>query len=185
MSLHFGEDDRFVSLEEVAAIEAALGARPAWRSTVSRRKHGFAQADVPAYDKARRICGRTSTDNARTPRLTGPSHRLERIVETNVALMVCVRQRCRRQTRFLSVLSAVPRQNHISPLTSVEYWRARHVDQRAFRSRAVPVWGGLGDRIGRKKMVVRSSVASGIAMALMGLCTTPGNARRTRALGCV
>jgi carboxymethylenebutenolidase len=53
MSLHFGEDDRFVSLEEVAAIEAALGGRPGVEIyRYPGAKHGFAQADVPAYDKA-------------------------------------------------------------------------------------------------------------------------------------
>jgi carboxymethylenebutenolidase len=51
MSLHFGEDDRFISLDEVAAIEAAYRTQP--QVEIYRypgAKHGFAQADVPAYD---------------------------------------------------------------------------------------------------------------------------------------
>jgi carboxymethylenebutenolidase len=53
LSLHFGEDDRFVSLDEVAAIEAAHASEAG--AEIYRypgAKHGFAQADVPSYDKA-------------------------------------------------------------------------------------------------------------------------------------
>jgi carboxymethylenebutenolidase len=51
MSLHFGEDDRFISLDEVSTIEAAYQSQP--QVEIYRypgAKHGFAQADVPAYD---------------------------------------------------------------------------------------------------------------------------------------
>jgi carboxymethylenebutenolidase len=51
MSLHFGEDDRFVPLEEVDAIERAHRAQSAVEIyRYPGAKHGFAQADVPAYD---------------------------------------------------------------------------------------------------------------------------------------
>jgi carboxymethylenebutenolidase len=52
LSLHFGEDDRFVPLEEVAAIEEAhRGVRGFESYRYPGAKHGFAQADVPAYDE--------------------------------------------------------------------------------------------------------------------------------------
>jgi len=51
MSLHFGAEDRFVPLDEVAAIEAAFRAKPYVEIyRYPGAKHGFAQGDVPAYD---------------------------------------------------------------------------------------------------------------------------------------
>jgi DHA1 family multidrug resistance protein-like MFS transporter len=74
-------------------------------------------------------------------------------------------------------------QNHVSPLTSVEYWAGAIMSISALSGALLsPVWGGLGDRIGRKNMVMRSSIANVVAMALMGLCTTPWEMFGVRAL---
>jgi len=45
-----------------------------------------------------------------------------------------------------------------------------------------PIWGVLGDRFGRKQMVVRSMVGGAIAVGLMGLVQTPGQLVGTRLL---
>jgi len=45
-----------------------------------------------------------------------------------------------------------------------------------------PIWGGIGDRTGRKAMVLRSSIASSITMATIGLCTAPWEVFGVRAL---
>ena len=37
-----------------------------------------------------------------------------------------------------------------------------------------PIWGALGDRVGRKPMVLRAAFAVAVAMALMPLAPTPG-----------
>ncbi|MHB0856347.1 MAG: MFS transporter [Anaerolineae bacterium] len=39
---------------------------------------------------------------------------------------------------------------------------------------ATPIWGVLGDRFGRKLMLVRSMIATFLVLALMGLAQTPG-----------
>ena len=53
MSLHFGDDDRFVPNEEVAAIAAAHAAQPAVEIyRYAGAKHGFAQSEAAAYDPA-------------------------------------------------------------------------------------------------------------------------------------
>jgi carboxymethylenebutenolidase len=52
MSLHFGEDDRFVPNTEVDAIEAAFRGTPAVEIyRYPGAKHGFMQADSAAYDE--------------------------------------------------------------------------------------------------------------------------------------
>jgi DHA1 family multidrug resistance protein-like MFS transporter len=92
-----------------------------------------------------------------------------------LALMVCVQM-----TMSASIQVSVPFfpqfliQNHVFPLTSVEYWTGAILSASALSAALLsPVWGGIGDRVGRKTMVLRSSLASGLAMELMGLCTTP------------
>ncbi|MHB1293860.1 MAG: MFS transporter [Anaerolineae bacterium] len=39
---------------------------------------------------------------------------------------------------------------------------------------ATPIWGALGDRFGRKLMLVRAMIATCLVLALMGLAQTPG-----------
>jgi carboxymethylenebutenolidase len=53
MSLHFGEDDRFVPNTEVDAIEAAFRGKPAVEIyRYAGAKHGFVQSESAAYDAA-------------------------------------------------------------------------------------------------------------------------------------
>jgi DHA1 family multidrug resistance protein-like MFS transporter len=92
-----------------------------------------------------------------------------------LALMVCVQA-----TMSASIQVSVPFfpqfliENHVFPLTSVEYWTGVIISASALSAAVLsPVWGAVGDRVGRKTMVLRSSLASGLAMELMGLCTTP------------
>ena len=47
---------------------------------------------------------------------------------------------------------------------------------------ATPVWGVLGDRFGRKQMVVRSMAGGAIAVGLMGVVVTPEQFTATRLL---
>jgi DHA1 family multidrug resistance protein-like MFS transporter len=92
-----------------------------------------------------------------------------------LALMVCVQA-----TMSASIQIPVPffpqflEQNGVFPLTHVEYWSGAILSVSALSAAVFsPIWGGLGDRIGRKTMVLRSSLASGVALGLMGLCTLP------------
>src|SRR5579875_493022 len=59
----------------------------------------------------------------------------------------------------------------VHPLQPVEYWTATILSINAiFSALASPFWGHLSDRVGRKAMVLRSSIAVGLTMAAMGLC---------------
>lgn len=92
-----------------------------------------------------------------------------------LALMVCVQATMSAQNTI-----AVPffpqfiEQNGVTQLSSVEFWAGAIISASALTSAVFsPIWGGIGDRIGRKKMVVRSSIAASITMGIMGLCTAP------------
>jgi MFS transporter, DHA1 family, multidrug resistance protein len=62
----------------------------------------------------------------------------------------------------------------VRPLSVVEYWTGAILAVSALSGAIFsPIWGALGDRVGRKRMVLRSSFASCISMVLMGISTTP------------
>lgn len=63
-------------------------------------------------------------------------------------------------------------ENGVHPLQSVEVWSGALQAVSPLASAIFsPIWGGIGDRIGRKKMVLRSAIASSIGFLLMGFCT--------------
>jgi DHA1 family multidrug resistance protein-like MFS transporter len=65
-------------------------------------------------------------------------------------------------------------QNGVFPLTNIEFWSGAILSASALSSALFsPLWGRVGDRIGRKKMVIRSSIAASVAMGLTGICTSP------------
>ena len=65
-------------------------------------------------------------------------------------------------------------QNGVHPISSVEYWAGAILAASPLTSALfAPIWGGIGDRIGRKKMVLRSSIATSLTFIFMGFCTTP------------
>ena len=71
----------------------------------------------------------------------------------------------------------------VHPLERVEYWAGAIISVSALSAAIFsPIWGGIGDRTGRKAMVLRSSVASSIAMSIMGFCATPLELFGVRAL---
>ena len=73
--------------------------------------------------------------------------------------------------------------NGVHPLSSVEFWAGAILSGSALTSAVFsPVWGGVGDRIGRKKMVWRSAFASAITMTLMSFCTAPWQMLALRAI---
>lgn len=58
----------------------------------------------------------------------------------------------------------------IKPLPQVEYWTGAITAINSLTSALfAPFWGTLADRVGRKAMVIRSSLAVAIATALMGI----------------
>ena len=62
----------------------------------------------------------------------------------------------------------------VHPIAQVEYWTGAIIASNALSSAIFsPIWGAIGDRTGRKAMVLRSAIAVGAATALMGFCTTP------------
>lgn len=62
----------------------------------------------------------------------------------------------------------------VHPTAAAEYWAGTIFASGALTGAIfAPFLGGIGDRIGRKPMVLRSSLTVCLAMALMGLCTTP------------
>ncbi|HEV8022475.1 MAG TPA: MFS transporter [Candidatus Lustribacter sp.] len=74
-------------------------------------------------------------------------------------------------------------QNGVHPLSSVEFWAGAILSASALTSAVFsPVWGGVGDRIGRKKMVWRSALASAITMTLMSFCTAAWQMLALRAI---
>lgn len=74
-------------------------------------------------------------------------------------------------------------QNGVHPISSVEYWAGAILAVTPLSSAVfAPIWGGVGDRIGRKKMVLRSSIATSLAFILMGFCTTPWQMLGLRAI---
>lgn len=71
----------------------------------------------------------------------------------------------------------------VQPLARVEYWAGAIISVSALSAALFsPVWGHIGDRTGRKAMVLRSSIASSITMATIGFCTTPWELFGVRAL---
>ena len=72
-------------------------------------------------------------------------------------------------------------QNGVHPISNVEYWAgAIQASGPLFGALFSPYWGGVGDRIGRKKMVLRSAIASSVAFIVTGFCTNPGEMFATR-----
>lgn len=72
-------------------------------------------------------------------------------------------------------------QNGVHPISNVEYWAgAIQASGPLFAALFSPYWGGVGDRIGRKKMVLRSAIASSVAFIVTGICTNPGEMLATR-----
>ncbi len=64
--------------------------------------------------------------------------------------------------------------NGVFPLANVEFWSGAILAASPLMSALFsPIWGRVGDRIGRKKMVLRSSIAASLAMGLTGVCTMP------------
>jgi len=62
----------------------------------------------------------------------------------------------------------------VQPLAQVEYWTGAILAAGSLSSAIfAPIWGAVGDRTGRKAMVLRSAIAVGLATALMGFCSTP------------
>lgn len=71
----------------------------------------------------------------------------------------------------------------VQPLTSVEYWTGAILAASSLSSAIfAPIWGAVGDRTGRKAMVLRSAVAVGLATGLLGFCTSPLELLGVRAL---
>lgn len=72
-------------------------------------------------------------------------------------------------------------QNGVHPISHVEYWAgAIQASGPLFGALFSPYWGGVGDRIGRKRMVWRSALASSVAFIVTGFCTNPGEMFATR-----
>jgi MFS transporter, DHA1 family, multidrug resistance protein len=101
-----------------------------------------------------------------------------------LAVMVCVQA-------LMSAQNSTPvpffpqflEQNGVFPISNVEFWAGAILSASALSSAVFATyWGGIGDRIGRKKMVLRSSIAVSIAMGLTGLCTMPWEMLGLRAL---
>ncbi len=62
----------------------------------------------------------------------------------------------------------------VQPMSQVYYWTGAILASGSLSSAIfAPIWGAIGDRTGRKAMVLRSSIAVGATMALMGICQTP------------
>jgi len=89
--------------------------------------------------------------------------------------MVCVQATMSAQNTIVTpFFPQFLEQNGVFPLSNVEYWAGAILSASALSAALFsPVWGGIGDRIGRKKMVWRSAFASAISMTLMSFCTTP------------
>jgi DHA1 family multidrug resistance protein-like MFS transporter len=92
-----------------------------------------------------------------------------------LTLMVCVQAVMSAQIYYSSpFFPQFLEQNGVFPLNRVEVWAGAILSASALSSAVLsPIWGGIGDRIGRKQMVWRSAIASSCAMGLTGLCTTP------------
>ena len=79
---------------------------------------------------------------------------------------------------FHAALILVPyyiQQMGISDTRAVSSWTGAYqaVGAVAFAI-ATPLWGTLGDRYGRKLMLVRAMIATTVVLVLMGLARTPG-----------
>jgi DHA1 family multidrug resistance protein-like MFS transporter len=92
-----------------------------------------------------------------------------------LALMVCVQAVMSAQIYYSSpFFPQFLEANGVFPLSNVEVWSGAILSASALSSAVFsPIWGGIGDRIGRKQMVWRSAIAASFAMGLTGLCTAP------------
>jgi DHA1 family multidrug resistance protein-like MFS transporter len=92
-----------------------------------------------------------------------------------LALMVCVQVSVSASNSFSTpFLPLYLVQLGVHPAAATEYWAGTIFASGALTGAIfAPFLGGIGDRIGRKPMVLRSSLTVCLAMALMGLCTTP------------
>jgi DHA1 family multidrug resistance protein-like MFS transporter len=92
-----------------------------------------------------------------------------------LTLMVCVQAAMSAQIYYSApFFPQFLEQNGVFPLSNVEFWAGAILSASALSSALFsPIWGGLADRVGRKKMVWRSAIASTVAMGLTGICTTP------------
>lgn len=71
----------------------------------------------------------------------------------------------------------------VHPIGQVEYWTGIIISVNSLLAAvASPFWGHLSDRVGRKAMVLRSAIAVGATMALMGLCNNVWELLGTRVL---
>lgn len=92
-----------------------------------------------------------------------------------LVLMVCVQAVISAQSYYSTpFFPQFLEANGVFPLTAVEFWSGAIIAASALSAAVFsPMWGGLADRVGRKKMVVRSAIAASVAMGLTGMCTTP------------
>ena len=92
-----------------------------------------------------------------------------------LVLMVCVQATMSAQIYYSApFFPQFLEQNGVFPITAVEFWSGAILAASALSSAVFsPLWGGVADRVGRKKMVIRSAIAASVAMGLTGICTTP------------
>jgi len=91
--------------------------------------------------------------------------------QRTLTLMVCVQAAMSAQIYYSSpFFPQFLEANGVHPIASVEFWAGAILAASALSSAVFsPLWGGIGDRIGRKKMVWRSAIAASLAMGLTGL----------------
>jgi DHA1 family multidrug resistance protein-like MFS transporter len=71
----------------------------------------------------------------------------------------------------------------VQPLSQVANWTGIIMASNSLSAAVfAPIWGMVGDRTGRKAMVLRSAIAVGLSTGLMGFCTTPLELFGVRAL---
>jgi MFS transporter, DHA1 family, multidrug resistance protein len=92
-----------------------------------------------------------------------------------LVLMVCVQAVMSAQIYYSApFFPQFLEENGVFPLTAVEFWSGAILAASALSAAVFsPMWGAVADRVGRKKMVVRSAIAASVAMGLTGICTTP------------
>lgn len=72
----------------------------------------------------------------------------------------------------------------VHPISQVEYWTGAIMASNSLSAAIfAPIWGAVGDRTGRKAMVLRSSIAVGLSTCLMGFCTNPSQLIAVRIIG--
>jgi len=101
-----------------------------------------------------------------------------------LALMVCVQAAMSAQIYYSSpFFPQFLEANGVHPIANVEFWAGAILAASALSAALfAPIWGGIGDRIGRKKMVWRSAIAASLAMGLTGVCTNPWEMLAIRAV---